>query len=261
MAARFFVDLSLSAGLVFTLPEGPARHVQVLRMQPGDALTLFDGRGGEWAAQVTRMGKREVDVVVGSHDPVEREADAAVTLVAGMPANDRFDWLVEKATELGAHAIEPMVCARSVLRLSGERAERKREHWQQVAIAAAEQCGRTRVPHIAPVQALERAIASPHVGTLSLLLSTGDALPLRQRLAEPPWAAKTPSDQGVSQAVSMPTPVPPLLRLYSGPEGGFTADEEALLRDAGALPTSLGRRILRAETAPLAALALITLGG
>jgi 16S rRNA (uracil1498-N3)-methyltransferase len=221
-------------------------------MQPGDALTLFDGRGGEWAAQVTRMGKRDVDVRVGSHDPIEREADVAVTLVAGMPANDRFDWLVEKATELGANAIEPVVCARSVLRLSGERAERKREHWQHVAIAAAEQCGRTRVPRIAPIQPLERGAIGAHSAasnTLSLLLSTGDAVPLHERLA---------GLNGLTAGGARDRPT--AVRLHSGPEGGFTAEEETALTAAGALPTSLGRRILRAETAPLAALALITLG-
>lgn len=258
MAARFFVDLPLAAGLAFTLPEGPARHVQVLRLQPGEAVTLFDGQGGEWSAQVTRMGKRDVDVLVGSHDPVEREAAVAVTLVAGMPANDRFDWLVEKATELGVHTIEPVVCARSVLRLSGERAERKREHWQHVAIAAAEQCGRTRVPRIAAVRALERVPGEPLSdaagNTLSLLLSTGGAEPLHRRLAA--WYTGSGSDPIGGSAVSTGRSV----RLHSGPEGGFTAEEETALRAAGALPTSLGRRILRAETAPLAALALITLG-
>ena len=133
---RFFVDLPLAATDSLRLPPAAARHVQVLRLQPGEGITLFDGRGGEWSAEVVSMGRQHVDVRVIDHDPVERELPVDVTLVAAMPANDRFDWLVEKATELGATTIEPVQTGRSVLRLSGERAERKQAHWQAVAVAA-----------------------------------------------------------------------------------------------------------------------------
>lgn len=240
MSVRIFVDLPLQAGLRLDLPAGPARHVQVLRLQPGGELLLFNGQGGEWTATITQMsGRQQVQVEIGLQRDVERELPQHVTLVAAMPANDRFEWLIEKATELGAAAIVPVMTERSVLRLSGERAERKREHWQAVAQASAEQCGRTRVPVIATPASLASVLqaeareASP--ADLRLLLSLADAQPLPQRL-----------NAGGAR-----------LRLYSGPEGGFSPAEEALLRQSGALPTSLGPRVLRSETAPLAVLAVL----
>jgi 16S rRNA (uracil1498-N3)-methyltransferase len=243
---RFFIDLPLVPTDSLTLPPQVARHVQVLRLQPGETLTLFNGRGGEWAAEVAAMGRQSVTVRVLAHDPVERELPIPVTLVAAMPANDRFDWLVEKATELGVAAIEPVQCERSVLRLSAERAERKAAHWQGVAIAAAEQCGRTRVPRIAlPRPLREHQTTGPHSsshdshGVQALLLSLGDALPLATRLQA--LAASPPAHWCI----------------YSGPEGGYTPVEEAGLRALGAMPTRLGERVLRAETAPLATLAVL----
>jgi len=243
MPARLHVDLPLQAGLELELPAGAARHVQVLRHQPGDVLTLFNGQGGEWQATVLQMGRSDVRVQIGCHDPVARELRLAVTLAAVMPANDRFDWLIEKATELGAAVIEPLMSERSVLRLNAERADKKHAHWQAIAVAAAEQCGRTRVPRIAAVRTLAAALASPDGGTdavTTLALSLAEARPLAERLA----AADAPLRA---------------LRLYSGPEGGFSPAEEEALRRAGALPTTLGPRVLRAETAPLAALGYIGL--
>ncbi|HMX11670.1 MAG TPA: 16S rRNA (uracil(1498)-N(3))-methyltransferase, partial [Burkholderiaceae bacterium] len=152
---RFFVDTPLGEARRLELPPTAARHVQVLRLQPGQPLTLFDGRGGEWAARVTAMGRQSVAVELLTHDPIDRELPLNVTLVAAMPANDRFDWLVEKATELGVSTIVPVLTARSVLKLAGERAQRKQAHWQGVAAAAAEQSGRTRVPAIGEVQPLQ----------------------------------------------------------------------------------------------------------
>ena len=243
MPARLYLDAPLSADTELALPAGAARHVQVLRLQPGETITLFNGQGGEWQAEILRMGRQSVEVRVTAHDPVERELPIAVTLVAGMPANDRFDWLIEKATELGVVAIEPVVCERSVLRLSGERAERKREHWQAVAIAAAEQSGRTRVPVIAPVRTLPQAtaLAAQAVGTPNWLLSLADAVPMAERVAQ---------DLGTGVG---------RLRVYSGPEGGFSAAEETLVRGIGARAISLGARVLRSETAPLAVLAALGL--
>ncbi|WP_312131610.1 16S rRNA (uracil(1498)-N(3))-methyltransferase, partial [Diaphorobacter nitroreducens] len=145
---RFHCPLPLAADAQLTLPPTAARHVQVLRLQPGDAVTLFNGEGGEWSATVTHMGRSDVQVQVGSHSAVEREAARAVHLVVGMPANERMDWLVEKATELGAASIQPIAAARSVLKLSGERAAKRQQHWQAIAVAACEQCGRNRVPSV-----------------------------------------------------------------------------------------------------------------
>ena len=159
----------LSSGLELALPPGPARHVQVLRLQPGDALTLFDGRGGEYAAVVQHMGRSEVRVAVGAHHAIECEAQPAVHLAVGMPANERMDWLVEKATELGAASIQPLLTERTVLRLAGERAQKKQAHWQAIAVAACEQCGRNRVPEVLPLLGFHEYQAPG--GPVKLLLS------------------------------------------------------------------------------------------
>lgn len=232
-APRLHVPSPLREGLDLDLPEGAARHVQVLRLQPGDALTLFDGGGGEWAAQVTAMGRRAVSVRVGGFVDVSRELPLAVTLAVGMPANERMDALVEKACELGVAAIQPLVCERSVLRLSGERAQKKLAHWQGVAVAACEQSGRTRVPQLAPVAMLPDWLAAlgPPGDALRVVLSLRDAVPL-------------PSPRGLRSLVAL-----------SGPEGGLSLAEEDDARRRGFTPVSLGARTLRADTAPLALLA------
>ena len=239
---RIHCPTPLTEGAVLALSASAARHVQVLRAQPGDALTLFDGRGGQWAASIERMGRSEVTVRVGAHEPIEREAPRAVHLACGMPANERMDWLVEKATELGMASLQPLHTAHSVLRVSGERAEKKQAHWQQVAVAACEQCGRNRVPTVAPVRAMADWLAGlgPAQGLRCVLSLAASARPLTAVLrdAEPGSA----------------------LWLLSGPEGGLSPEEAAAARDAGFEPVSLGPRVLRAETAPLAALVLATSG-
>lgn len=229
---RLYVDLALAAGVVVDLPAGPLRHVQVRRLQPGDALVLFDGRGGEWRARVHAMGRQAVQVQPLEHLAVERELPWPVTLAVGMPANERMDWwLVEKATELGVAVLQPLQCARSVLRLAGERAERRRAHWQALAQAAAEQCGRTRVPQVQPVLALPALLAAPGLPPARWLLSPHARTPLQ----------RPPAGQA--------------LLVLSGPEGGLDDDEQAAARTAGFTACSLGPRVLRAETAPLALLA------
>ncbi|HNT37981.1 MAG TPA: 16S rRNA (uracil(1498)-N(3))-methyltransferase [Rubrivivax sp.] len=232
---RVYVDLPLRAACAVDLPPGPSRHVQVRRLQPGDALVLFDGRGGEWRARVHAIGRQSVRVEPLAHDPVERELAPAVTLVVGMPANERMDWLVEKATELGAAALQPVLCERSVLRLEGERAERRRIHWQALAVAAAEQCGRTRVPAVHPVRGLGQVLAALPAAPQRWLLSPGAQV-----------------------APQRPEPSQPLLVL-SGPEGGLSAIEAQAAQAAGFEPRALGPRVLRAETAPLALLAWLSL--
>ena len=171
MSVRLYVDAALQRDAEFELPAAAARHVQVRRMQPGDRLCLFSGEGGEWAATVLHMGRSQVRVRIDDFDPVQRELTLLVTVALGMPANERMDWLVEKATELGAAALQPLQCERSVLRLDGERAERKREHWQAQAVAAAEQCGRTRLPQVMPVRRLADWLAGPGLPAERWLLS------------------------------------------------------------------------------------------
>ncbi len=238
MPPRIHVDTPLAAGTSFSLPAGASRHVQVLRLQPGDAITLFDGSGGQWQAELLEMGRKTVLARLLAHQPLERELHTPVTLALGMPANERMDSLVEKATELGVAGILPLVCERSVLRLAGERAERRCAHWQAVAVAACEQSGRNRVPQIHPPQPLRDWLGAMPASGLRLLLSLGaDTQPLRARLA--------------SATAGAP------LHLLSGPEGGLSPTELAAAEAAGFWPTTLGARVLRADTAPLAALAVI----
>ena len=238
MPPRFFVDRPLQPGEPFSLPAGAARHVQVLRLQPGAAITLFDGAGGEWAATVVAMGRSDVSVQLGAHADVDRELALPVTLALGMPANERMDTVIEKATELGAVAIQPLLCERSVLRLAGERAQKKVAHWQAVALAASEQSGRTRVLQVAPVRSLAEWLRElPIDARARWALSFDNATPL---------ASLAPPRAGV---VSL-----------SGPEGGLSPSEEALARAAGFAPVSLGARVLRADTAPLALLAHLSIG-
>jgi 16S rRNA (uracil1498-N3)-methyltransferase len=233
---RFHCPAPLHTGLALSLPAGAARHVQVLRMQPGDAITLFNGEGGEFDATVTCMGRSDVDVEVGAHHPMEREAPRAVHLLAGITANERMDWLVEKATELGVASITPLVAERSVLKLKGERADKKLAHWQGVAVAAAEQCGRNRVPVIHPAVSLNEWLKKAPPGARWVLSLSEGTRPLAAMLGT--------LDSG--QAVTV----------LSGPEGGLSPVEEAVALTAGFVPITLGPRVLRAETAPLAVLAV-----
>ena len=237
---RFHVDLPLASGLQTALPATTARHVQVLRLQPGATVTLFDGSGSEWDAELTHIGRSEVRVLVGRAYTVDRELPVRVRLAVGMPANERMDWLVEKATELGVAEIQPLVCERSVLRLEGERAERRRAHWQAVAASAAEQCGRTRLPLVHLPGRLDAWLgAFTAGGATGFLLSLGaDARPLPTAL-DGRLAAGTE------------------LHFLSGPEGGLTPSEEQAARRAGLRPVGLGSRVLRAETAAIATLATI----
>ena len=238
MPPRFHIDLPLHEGTELALPPGAARHVQVLRLQPQASITLFNGAGGESQATVLHMGRHDVTVRIGAHVSADRELPFHITLALGVPANERMDALVEKATELGVGAIQPLQCERSVLRLSGERAEKKVAHWRGVALAACEQSGRTRVPAIEPVLGLHDWLgALPGAGdTRRLLLSLRSVKP-------------TPSSRGMAAVLCL-----------SGPEGGLTEAEEAAAQLQGFTAISLGARVLRADTAPLALLAHLALG-
>jgi len=240
---RLHVDTTLGTEPELSLPPGAARHAQVRRVQPGDVLLLFDGRGNDWPATVLAMGRTEVRVRLGVPQPVHAELPRAVTLAVGMPANDRMDALVEKAAELGVAAIQPLMTQRSVLRLSGDRAERKQAHWQAIAVAACEQCGRARVPVVAPVRELAAWLPTAGSGLRLLLSLQPQARTLPELAAEPAW----PAAHG--------------LTALSGPEGGLGPDEEAAAIAAGFQPVALGPRVLRADTAPLAVLAWLALAG
>ena len=249
MSARFYADMALVPGTTVQLPPAAARHVQVLRLQPGDALSLFNGKGdgqpgseGEFDATVARMGRSEVEVIVGAYTATAREAGRAIHLAVGMPANERMDWLVEKAAELGAASIQPLMSERSVLRIKGERADKKISHWRGVAVAACEQCGRSRVPLIHDVASLADWLKG-----LEDAAADGSRLLLSLREGSRPLAQAVPGSGA--------------LTFLSGPEGGLAPAEEAAAIARGFGPVTLGPRVLRAETAPLACLSLLTLGG
>lgn len=233
---RFHCPVPLAAGATLELPPAAARHVQVLRLQPGDAITLFNGEGGQWQATIERMGRSDVAVRVEAFEDVEREPARLVHLALGMPANERMDWLVEKAAELGVASLQPLHTAHSVLRLSDDRATKKQAHWQSVAAAACEQCGGNRVPTVQPVADLAAWLrTSESIAPLRCVLSLAEgARPLAGVLRDQPAEA-------------------PVLFL-SGPEGGLSPPEDAAARAAGFVPVTLGPRVLRAETAALAAL-------
>jgi len=246
---------------VVTLPGAAARHVQVLRLQPGDALLLFNGSdGADWPAEVVRIGRREVEVRVGAPRPVERELACEVTIALGVPANDRMDALVEKAGELGATAIQPLVCERSVVRLAGERAEAKRAHWQAVATAASEQCGRARVTDVRPVASLaawlQLLAAAPTERWVVLSLAPEALAPQRAFAGGEPSRGSQAAAQG---GRVRDDPSHAAVIVLSGPEGGLAPAEEAIARVRGFVPVSLGPRILRADAAPLALLAWLGL--
>ena len=234
---RFHCPVELAIGRFLNLPDGAARHVQVLRMQPGGIITLFNGQGGEYDAIIDRMGRSDVQVQVTEHRSVEREAPREVHLAIGMPANERMDWLVEKATELGVASIQPLMTGRTVLRVKGDRADRKTAHWQGIAIAACEQCGRNRVPPVAGIESLERWLAQPvPTNVLRLMLAPG---------ADATLAA-------------LPRPTADTrIELLIGAEGGLAPEELDRATQAGFVGVRLGPRILRTETAGIAALSAI----
>ncbi len=235
---RLHCALPLATGTSLALPAGAARHVQVLRLQPGQALTLFDGRGGEFDAVIEHMGRSDVQVLIGQHHDIEREASVPVHLVTGMPANERMDWLVEKITELGVQRLTPLMTERSVLRLQGERADKKLAHWQSVVVAASEQCGRNSLMHIDAPQTLTQWLARAETSTNPSML--------RGVLSLSPQASALGH-------VRDQTPAGTAWLLVSGPEGGLSPSEESALLAHGLVPLSLGPRVLRAETAAMAA--------
>ena len=234
---RFHAPCALPVGQTLLLPESTVRHMQVLRLQPGDEVDLFTGLGGVHRVRIASMGRQRIEVDVLDHRHEEREAAVSVQLAVCMPANDRMDWLVEKATELGVQRITPLMSSRSVLRLDGPRAERRMAHWLGIAAHACAQCGRNRLPQVDAPTDLSSWLSAPARPAWLGLLSLSDQA---QAVTQRPWR----DAQHLCWLI--------------GPEGGFTPDEEALALAAGATPMSLGPRVLRAETAAITALAFAT---
>ena len=232
MVPRFHLDAPLRAGGVCTLSEDAAHHaVHVLRLREGDEVTLFNGRGGEFAARIASMQRLRISVDLLQHRAIERESPLRITLVQGVSAGERMDSTVRKAVELGVAEVQPVLAARSVARPKGDRAENRRSHWQKIVISACEQCGRNRVPEVRALVSLDDY--RPGSGT-KILLSPASQRPLSKLTG------------AESQII-----------LAAGPEAGFTEEEEARLVETGFVPASLGPRILRTETAAVAALAAL----
>jgi 16S rRNA (uracil1498-N3)-methyltransferase len=237
---RIHVELPLAEGAELLLPAEPSAHLlRVLRLRPPAALTLFNGQGGEYAAELLAAERNLARVRVGGHAAIDRESPLAVTLLQGIARSERMDLILQKATELGVTAIVPLACEFSVVRLEAAQLAKRRERWQAVAIAACEQCGRNRVPRVAPITPFDEAClqrpASPE--------------PLRLMLV--PDAATTLAGACARLLVGQG------IELMVGPEGGLSGREQLLAQRGGYLATRIGPRVLRTETAPLAALAVL----
>ncbi|MES2771746.1 MAG: 16S rRNA (uracil(1498)-N(3))-methyltransferase [Pseudomonadota bacterium] len=234
---RFHFPVPLTPGK-HELTSALAHHAQhVLRLRVGDALILFDGAGQEADAQVVAYSDRSMQVEISHVSVLSRETPLKVSLLQALPSGDKMDWIVEKCTELGVHAIQPIQAARSVVRLDSARAAKKQVRWQQIASAACAQCGRNLIPELSPVLSLNEALLSRPHNELRLLL---DLAPKATRLSQLDWP------QNLTE-----------LSILVGPEGAFTDSEISAACAAGFIPINLGARILRTETAGLACLAAL----
>ena len=233
---RIYVDAELSPGQELLLPPEPSTHLlRVLRLRPGSELTLFNGRGGEFQAQLAGAVRSRARLVLGAHRPIERESQLRLTLLQGIARGERMDLIVQKATELGVQRIVPVRCEFSVVRLDAAKLPQRLGHWRAVAIAACEQCGRNRVPRLDPPLGLAAACAA---------LDDTDGLRIMlQPQAKDSLSALANGLRGAA--------------LLVGPEGGLSEAEERLAQLVGFHACRLGPRVLRTETAPLAALAAL----
>lgn len=234
---RIHVPARLASGALLELPEQQGRHLaRVLRLPAGAAVTLFNGEGGEFDSTIEAIRRDSVSVRIGAHQAIERESPLQVTLLQGIARGEKMDFILQKATELGVARIVPVSMARSSVRLNADNARRKQEHWQAVVTSACEQCGRNRVPEVAAPAAFAAAVQAAPAG-LKLLLSPDES-------SRSP-AALLSDDQGTATT------------LLVGPEGGFDGDELRIAGLAGFSGCRLGPRVLRTETAALAALAAL----
>ena len=233
---RFYCPLPLSLGAIVNLPANTAHHIFVLRLQVGEAVQLFNGEGGAYHAILLEVGKKQVTAELKLFLPEEVELPFALNLAQALPEASKMDWIIEKAVELGANSIQPLAAQRSVVKLNAERAEKKLGHWRGIIESATEQCGRNRLAQLADVMDVQK------------WLSQQD---LHKRILLSPRATTSLADWAKHQA-------PQAITLMVGPEGGFTEAEENFAIQQGVIALGMGQRVLRTETAGLAALSVIS---
>lgn len=228
---RFYLPTALAPHTTLNLPDNIIRHIHVLRLNAGDSITLFNGTGNDFAATLQTIGKRHAECHIHAQRQPENESPLAITLVQAISSGERMDFTLQKSVELGVRAIQPIISERCVVRLSGERADKRVQRWQDIVIAACEQSGRSIVPTVQPIVSFSDYLHQMPP-ELHLMMSLRRATTLRDI-----------------------TPAPQTLRLMIGPEGGWTPAEEQAALEAGVQTITLGKRVLRTETASLAALA------
>lgn len=232
---RIHCDAPLASGAEVALPAAGAYHVaRVLRMREGGALSVFDGRGAEFLAEIAHVDGDRVIVRVGARTTIATESPLRITLVQGVSRSERMDWTLQKATELGVAAIAPVLTARSVVRLDEKQAEKKQAHWRGIVIGACEQCGRAQLPSVSAPTSLRNYLAASRKEGLRLVLSPS-------------------APASLAGLASLPAKV----ELLIGPEGGLDDDEVAIAGKAGFMPVRLGPRVLRTETAAVVALSVL----
>ena len=228
---RFYLPAPLAPHTTFSLPDNIVRHIHVLRLNTGDNITLFNGTGSDFDATLQTIGKRHAECHIHAQRQPENESPLAITLVQAVSSGERMDFTLQKSVELGVRAIQPIISERCVVRLSGERADKRVQRWQDIVIAACEQSGRSIVPTVLPVVSFSDYLRQMPP-ELHLMMSLRRATTLRDI-----------------------APAPQTLRLMIGPEGGWTPAEEQAALAAGVQTITLGKRVLRTETAAMAAMA------
>ena len=229
---RIYTPQHLGSNALVVLEAEPSHHLaRVLRLGVGDPVTLFDGRGGSYPAEIIAIDKKHVRVKTGAHLPQDCESPLDIHLGVAVSRGERMDWVVQKATELGVAAISPLLTEHTGVKLPADRAGKKIQHWQQIAISACEQCGRNRPPVVHPLQPLKQWLSSTVAARKFVLHHRADAIAAGE--------------------------APESIALLVGPEGGLSAAEIEAAEQTGYISLRLGPRVLRTETAPLAALAIL----
>lgn len=241
MHARFYHSAEIVIGQLIELSAENKHHAaRVLRLRKGDSITLFNGNGGEFSAHIENISKSGTTVLINTYHAIECESPLHIELAQAICINEKMDWIIQKTVELGVAYIQPITTARSIVHLSDERSSKRLQHWQKIIVSACEQCGRNHLPHILPLISLPEWLSKKKTGK-----SSGDLCLM----------LSTTATEGL-KGISKP-PIGANLALVIGPEGGFTQEEEAAILHTGFIPLRLGKRILRTESAALAAIAAL----